>query len=110
MIKGAYLRGIEAQQVDIEVGFTSGSGFKIIGLGRAAIQESKLRLEHSIRNSGLEWPQAMITVNLAPADFPKEGTSLDLAIALAILEKADSIQPIHSQVFACFCQLNYQPL
>lgn len=100
MIKGAFLRGLVAQAVDIEVGISAGHSFTIVGLGKAAVQESRMRLDHAIRAAGITWPPTAITINLAPADFPKEGTSLDLAIALAILEKMGKIRPKHSDVFA----------
>lgn len=101
MLQGAIIRGIEALSIEIEIGLAPGSGFQIVGLGRAAVKESRERLRHAFASSGLSWPQQSLTVNLAPADIPKEGTTLDLAMALAILERTGQVQNSHSgPVFA----------
>jgi magnesium chelatase family protein len=57
----------------------------IVGLPEAAVEESKDRVRGAILNSKFEFPMQRITVNLAPADLPKEGGRFDLAIALGIL-------------------------
>ena len=94
MIRGAVLRGLEALLVDVEIGIRSGRpGFNIVGLGRPAVKESGERLRHAIEASGFEWPTGCITVNLAPADIPKEGTTLDLAIATAVLAATGQVAP-----------------
>ena len=59
--------------------------FTIVGLTDRAIQEARERVRASIRNAGFEFPARRLTVNLAPAEIPKEGTGFDLAIAMAIL-------------------------
>src|SRR5450631_2460271 len=59
--------------------------FTIVGLTDRAIQEARERVRASIRNSSFEFPQRRLTVNLAPAEIPKEGTGFDLGIAMAIL-------------------------
>jgi magnesium chelatase family protein len=59
--------------------------FTIVGLGDRAVEESRDRVRSAIRNSGSEFPMHKITVNLAPADLPKEGGSFDLPIALGLL-------------------------
>ena len=63
--------------------------FTIVGLTDRAIQEARERVRAAIRNGGFTFPSRRITVNLAPAEVPKEGTSFDLAIAVAVL-RADN--------------------
>ena len=60
-------------------------GFAIVGLTDRAIQEARERVKPAIRNAGYKFPQRRVTVNLAPAELPKEGTGFDLGIAIAIL-------------------------
>jgi predicted ATPase with chaperone activity len=59
--------------------------FTIVGLTDRAIQEARERVRASVRNAGFEFPSRRLTVNLAPAEVPKEGTGFDLGIAMAIL-------------------------
>jgi len=108
MIRGAVLRGLEALLVDVEVGVRPGSGFHIVGLGRPAVKESRERLRHAIEGSGLQWPRAAITVNLAPADVPKEGTTLDLAIATAILTATGEISANEADSLYLFGELGLE--
>ena len=65
--------------------------FEIVGLPDAAIKESKQRIRSAFENSGYEFPDAEITVNLAPADKKKEGSAFDLAILTAIMKSAGII-------------------
>ncbi len=81
------LVGVEAKKVIVEVNLDKGlPAFNIVGLPETSIKESKERVETAIKNSGFVFPNKRITVNLAPADIKKEGTSLDLPIALGILQ------------------------
>ena len=78
--------GVRAFPVKIEVDVSPGlPGFNIVGLPEGAVRESRERVRAAIRNSGYAFPTQKITVNLAPADIKKEGTGLDLPIAMAIL-------------------------
>ncbi|RME33990.1 MAG: ATP-dependent protease, partial [Gammaproteobacteria bacterium] len=78
--------GIEAPPVTVEVHLSNGlPALAIVGLPEAAVRESKDRVRSALINSGLEFPARRITVNLAPADLPKEGGRFDLPIALGIL-------------------------
>ena len=79
--------GLETLPVDVEVNVASRGlpGFEIVGLPGKAIAESKERVKAAIVNSGWEFPSKKITVNLAPADVPKEGSFYDLPIAIGIL-------------------------
>ena len=78
--------GIEARPVDVQVQIASGNVvFNIVGLGDKAVAESKERVRSALIASGLAMPAKRITVNLAPADMPKEGSHYDLPIALGIM-------------------------
>lgn len=88
-------QGIEAQSVEVEVSLLRGlPSFTIVGLPETAVKESRERVESAIKSTGFEFPVKKITVNLAPADIRKEGTSLDLPIALGILSASAQINPI----------------
>jgi magnesium chelatase family protein len=76
--------------VMVEVDVANGlPGFTIVGLTDRAIQEARERVKPAIRNAGFKFPQRRVTVNLAPAELPKEGTAFDLAIAIAVLRAED---------------------
>ena len=78
--------GLSAPPVGVEVHLGSGLPvFSIVGLPAAAVRESKERVRAALSNSGFEFPAGRITVNLAPADLPKDGGRFDLAIAAGIL-------------------------
>src|ERR671935_253244 len=80
------LVGLEPRRVDVEVHIHGGiPGFAIVGLVDRAVQEAKHRIRSGVASAELEWPGNRITVNLAPAQLRKEGSSFDLPIALAIL-------------------------
>ncbi len=84
--------GIEAPLVHVETHLSNGlPGFSIVGLPETAVKESKDRVRSAILNSGFDFPSQRITVNLAPADLPKEGGRFDLAIALGILAASGQI-------------------
>jgi magnesium chelatase family protein len=80
-------QGIEARQVDVQVHIGEGSGgvFNIVGLADKAVAESRERVRAALHAIGLALPYKRITVNLAPADLPKEGSHYDLPIALGLL-------------------------
>jgi len=78
--------GISAPPVIVEIHLSRGlPSFSIVGLPETAVKESKDRVRSALLNSQFEFPPRRITVNLAPADLPKEGARYDLAIALGIL-------------------------
>lgn len=80
------LSGIEGHVIKVEVDVSGGlPGWEIVGLPGGAVRESKDRVRAAIRNAGYEFPSRKITVNLAPADFRKEGPAYDLPIALGVL-------------------------
>ena len=88
-IAATYCRGqlgLTAPLVQVEVNLGAGLPvFTIVGLPATAVKESKERVRAALTNSGFEFPAGRITVNLAPADLPKEGGRFDLPIALGIL-------------------------
>src|SRR2546423_1827525 len=76
-------------RVEVEADIADGlPGFHIVGLGDRALQEARERVKIAINNSGFEFPGRRVTVNLAPAQLPKEGTGFDLAIAAAVVNAA----------------------
>ncbi len=78
--------GVSTVSVDVEVHISGGlPRFSIVGLPETAVKESKDRVRGALMNSNFEFPDQRITVNLAPADLPKEGGRYDLAIAVGIL-------------------------
>ncbi len=84
--------GIQAPLVTIEVHITRGlPSLSIVGLPEAAVKESKDRVRSAIINNHFEFPLGRITINLAPADLPKEGARFDLPIALGILAASGQI-------------------
>jgi len=87
------LVGISAPEVIVEVHIANGlPAMSIVGLPEAAVRESKDRVRAAIQNSHFEFPARRITVNLAPADLPKDGGRYDLPIALGILAASDQIK------------------
>ncbi|WP_287438267.1 YifB family Mg chelatase-like AAA ATPase [Reinekea sp.] len=84
--------GMVAPEVTIEAHLSGGlPAFSIVGLAEAAVREAKDRVRSAILNSQFDFPNARITVNMAPADLPKQGGQFDLAIALGILAASEQI-------------------
>ena len=86
--------GIHAPLVSVEVHISNGMPtFTLVGLPETTVKEAKDRVRSALINSGFAFPPKKITVNLAPADLPKEGGRFDLPIALAILAASEQISP-----------------
>ncbi len=83
--------GINAVKVDVETNITPGLGMFLVGLPDNAVRESQERIRSAFINSELKMPGKKVVVNLAPADLRKEGSALDLPIALAILAASEQI-------------------
>ncbi|MCX8102903.1 MAG: YifB family Mg chelatase-like AAA ATPase [Candidatus Bipolaricaulota bacterium] len=84
-ISGAVV-GIDAELIEVQCDIALGlPTFTIVGLPQKEVQESRERIRSALKNAGFDFPAKRITVNLAPADLPKEGVGLDLPLALAIL-------------------------
>ena len=86
-VLSASIIGIDAHTVEVEVDITSRGlpHFSMVGLPDAAVKESKDRVRAALKNIGFNFPLKQITVNLAPADLKKEGSSFDLPIAVGII-------------------------
>ena len=88
----AALHGINGIKVEVEVDISYGlPAFTIVGLPETAVKESRERVRSAIKNAGFEFPSDRITINLAPADVRKEGSSFDLPIALGMLVSMNQI-------------------
>ncbi|OAU96034.1 YifB family Mg chelatase-like AAA ATPase [Moraxella catarrhalis] len=84
--------GLQAPQVFVEVHLSQGlPALTIVGLPEASVRESKDRVRSALINSGYEFPNRRLTINLAPADLPKDGARLDLPIAMGILAASGQI-------------------
>jgi magnesium chelatase family protein len=84
--------GIDAPPVTVEVHLSNGlPSLSIVGMPETAVKESKDRVRSALLNAHFDFPARRITVNLAPADLPKEGGRFDLAIALGVLAASEQI-------------------
>ena len=89
-IKTVAFQGLEVREVDVQVMMASGlPAFTIVGLADKSVAESKERVRAALTSLGIGLPPKRITINLAPADLPKEGAHYDLPIALGILTAMD---------------------
>ena len=91
-VYSAAVLGVDAFRVDVEVDLAMGlPNFATVGLAEGAVKESRVRVESAMKNSGLDFPQRRITVNLAPADVRKAGSAFDLPIALGLVSSSEPI-------------------
>ena len=98
--------GIEARPVEVQVRISSGAhAFAIVGLPDKAVAESRERVRNALHAVGLGLPYKHITVNLAPADLPKEGSHFDLPIALAMMVAMGAISPEAIEGYAAIGEL-----
>ncbi|MBQ9646675.1 MAG: magnesium chelatase, partial [Prevotella sp.] len=81
----AAVMGLEATTVTVEVSIAHGTDLHMSGLADTAVRESIDRIRAAFSNTGFRFPSADITINMAPADIRKEGSSYDLPLAMAIL-------------------------
>jgi len=92
VLRSRALAGMEAPEVNVEVHLANGlPAFAIVGLPETEVKEARDRVRAAIQNGGFEMPAQRITVNLAPADLPKESGRFDLPIALGILAASHQI-------------------
>ncbi len=92
--------GLDSPLVTVEVHLANGlPAFNIVGLPEASVKESKDRVRSAIINCGYEFPAKRITVNLAPADLPKEGGRFDLPIAVGILAASEQLPPVDLSLY-----------
>jgi magnesium chelatase family protein len=98
--------GIEARPVEVEVRISPGqTAFVIVGLPDKAVAESRERVRNALHAVGLGLPYKHVTVNLAPADLPKEGSQFDLPVLLAMMVAMGAIAPDAVQGFAAIGEL-----
>ncbi|MCY1286506.1 Competence protein ComM [compost metagenome] len=98
--------GVEAPSVTVEAHLANGlPSLTLVGLPETAVKESKDRVRSAILNSGFEFPARRITLNLAPADLPKDGGRFDLAIALGILAASGQVPGEQLQDYECLGEL-----
>ena len=86
--------GVEAPPVDVEVHLAGGlPGTAVVGLPEAAVREARDRVKAALQNGAFEYPQRRVTISLAPADLPKDGSRFDLAMALGVLAASGQLPP-----------------
>ena len=85
--------GLSPIEIEMEVNVANKGfpGFNIVGLATKAVEEAKERVRTALVNTGIEFPQKKLTVNLAPADIPKEGSAYDLGMAVGILASCEEL-------------------
>lgn len=84
--------GVNAPPITVEVHISKGlPGLTMVGLPETTVKEARDRVRSAIINSGYEYPAKKITINLAPADLPKEGGRYDLPIAIALLAASEQL-------------------
>ncbi|WP_062526469.1 YifB family Mg chelatase-like AAA ATPase [Demequina rhizosphaerae] len=90
--RSVVLTGLAGHVIDVEAHVARGlPAFTIVGLPDASLAEAKDRVRAAVASSGVEWPRQRITVNLSPASLPKSGPATDLAIAVAVLAAARTV-------------------
>lgn len=93
IVHSCMVTGIEGYMVEVETDISNGMpGFDIVGLGGTAIKESRERVRSAIKNSGFKFPSRRMTINLAPADMKKEGSSFDLPLTIGILSAMGHVE------------------
>ncbi|MBN8913409.1 MAG: ATP-binding protein [Rhizobiales bacterium] len=98
--------GVEARPVEVQVRISPGQqAFAIVGLPDKAVAESRERVRNALHAVGLGLPYKHITVNLAPADLPKEGSHFDLAIVLALMVAMEAVAPDAVERYAAVGEL-----
>lgn len=91
-VSAAVISGFEAVPISVEADLAGGlPGFDVVGLPDTSVSESRQRIKTAMKNSGISFPAGRLIVNLAPADLRKEGSGLDLPIAVAILVSLEII-------------------
>ena len=99
--------GLASRRITVEVDLRTGlPGFTIVGRGDAAVRESRERVHSAVRNSGFEFPNRRVTVNLAPAYLPKSGPGYDLATACGLLVASGQVPAERVDRWAVFGELS----
>jgi hypothetical protein len=87
----AAVNGLDVTTVTVEVNIVPGVMYRMTGLGDTAVREGRDRIASALQVNGYKFPHADITINLAPADLRKEGSSFDLPLAMAILTASGAV-------------------
>ncbi len=90
-VYGSAVFGIEATTITVEVNIDQGIGYHLVGLPDNAVRESSYRISAALKNIGYKFPGKKITLNMAPADMRKEGSSYDLTLAVGILAASNQM-------------------
>ncbi len=97
---GAVLSGVRGTVIGVEVDIAQGlPSIGIIGLAHTAVGEARWRIRSAFGAVGIAWPMSRITISLTPADLPKRGAGLDLAIAVGLLRASDDVPPGTGELF-----------
>ena len=88
---GSAVFGIDATTITVEVNLGIGINFFLVGLPDSAVKESQQKIKAAFKNNNLKFPGKEITVNMAPADIRKEGSTFDLSIAVGILAASEQV-------------------
>lgn len=88
---GSAVFGIDATTITIEVNIDKGVNFILVGLPDSAVKESQQRIKAALTNNGFKYPGKEITINMAPADIRKEGSTFDLPIGIGILAASEQL-------------------
>ena len=91
---GSAVYGVDALTITVEVNIGKGVRFYLVGLPDNAVKESHQRISAALKNNGYRIPGKEITINMAPADIKKEGSSYDLTIAIGILAASEQVQQV----------------
>lgn len=89
---GSTVFGLDATAITIEVNVCNGVNFVLVGLPDNAVKESQQRIKAALKNLGFKFPGKEVTINMAPADIRKEGSTFDVPIALGILAASEQIK------------------
>lgn len=106
-VRTVAFQGVEAIPVEVEVMVAPGKvGMQIVGLADKAVAESRERVQSALHASGLAMPPKRVTVNLAPADLPKEGSHYDLPIALGLMAALGALPAAELSAYAVLGELS----
>lgn len=103
---GSTVFGLEATTITIEVNVCNGVNFVLVGLPDNAVKESQQRIKAALKNLGFKFPGKEVTINMAPADIRKEGSSFDVPIALGILAASEQIKNEHLSNYIALGELS----
>ena len=102
----AAVNGLDVTTVTVEVSMTRGVQFHLSGLADTAVRESHDRIVAALKNNGIKFPVADITVNMAPADMRKEGSGYDLPLAIGLLAAMGKVKPDHLSEYMIIGELS----